>query len=71
MFRKVPPVWFCALLLVLALCWRMIGAPVTAKQFADLKTPLLQAQIQLPSRMGRILRLWQPSAAAKMEETFF
>lgn len=58
MKRFQPPLWFCALFLALALCWRMAGAPVTAQQFKDLEVPAWQARTLLPSRMARIWRLW-------------
>lgn len=70
MKRRNPPLWLCVVLLVLALCWRMMGAPVTAEQFRDLKTPLWQARVQLPSRLARILLHWQtPSREAQTDET--
>lgn len=58
MRREEPSVWLCAALLLIALCWRMIGAPVTAEGFRELRTPLWQARVQLPSRMLRVLSLW-------------
>jgi len=59
--RKMPPVWISLLLLLAALSWRMIGAPVTAEDFRNLETPLWQAKIQLPVRLARIWSLWQPA----------
>ncbi len=50
------------LLLLIALLWRMLGAPVTAEQWRALDTPLWQARALLPARMTRMLRLW-PLAA--------
>ena len=49
-----PPVWLSAALLALALMWRMVGAPLTATQFEDMQTPLGQARVLLPTRVGRI-----------------
>jgi len=71
MTTKMPPVWICALLLAAALFWRMIGAPVTSEQFGDLKTQMWQMQIQLPSRMGRMLRLWQPPMEKQTDKVCF
>ena len=58
MRKKVPPVWICAVLLLFALIWRMIGAPVNAEQFQNLKIPFRQAAIQLPGRSARIWLNW-------------
>jgi len=42
---------------------------VTAEQFSDLQTPLWQARIQLPSRLARVLKLWQtPQNQATADE---
>ena len=59
MKRKDPPLWLCIVLLALALCWRAVGAPMTAQQFRELQTPLWQMRVQLPSRAMRVLKLWQ------------
>lgn len=60
MRRGYPPVWLSALLLTLALLWRMVGAPLSAEQLQEVQTPLWQARVLLPSRMARVLRLWLP-----------
>lgn len=60
MRRGYPPVWLSALLLTLALLWRMVGAPLNTEQFQEVQTPLWQARVLLPSRMARVLRLWLP-----------
>ncbi len=49
---------FAALLLGLTLLWRMLGAPVTGEDWANLRVPLWQARVLLPGRMARVLRLW-------------
>lgn len=64
-----PPVWLSAALLALALMWRMVGAPLTATQFEDMQTPLWQARVLLPTRVGRILRLWMPGAQEAQAQT--
>lgn len=69
MKRFQPPVWLCALLLALALCWRMVGAPVTLAQFRALQTPFWQARTLLPSRSVRMWKLWLPSASEPAAET--
>lgn len=69
MKRKGPPLWLCLLLLFLALGWRMIGAPLTGEEFSQAKTPLWQARILLPSRVQRVLRLWQPSEKTSAPQT--
>lgn len=58
MKKKTPPLRLCVLILTLSLVWRMIGAPVTPQQFRDLKIPLTQMRILLPSRMTRVFALW-------------
>lgn len=60
MKRGYPPLWLALLLLTLALCWRMLGAPTSAAQWGELETPLWQARVLAPSRVGRLLRLWLP-----------
>lgn len=60
MKREYPPVWLGVALLALAIMWRMLGAPVSGAEWADVKTPLWQARVLLPSRVGRILTLWLP-----------
>lgn len=69
MKRKGPPLWLCLLLLVLALVWRMIGAPLTGEELSQARTPLWQARILLPSRMQRVLRLWQSSEKTSAPQT--
>lgn len=69
MKRKNPPVGLCALLLVLALCWRMIGAPVTAEQFGEMQFSIRQARTQLPVRLARIWRLWMPVSKGEEMQT--
>ena len=64
-----PPVWLSAALLALALMWRMVGAPLTATQFEDMQTPLWQARVLLPTRVGRILRLWMPGVQEAQAQT--
>lgn len=66
MKRRYPSVWLSMVILLLALMWRMVGAPVTAEQFQSLETSLWQARIQLPSRLGRIFRMWH-GACQKQE----
>ncbi len=62
----------CALLLAAALLWRMLGAPLTAQDFANLKTPVWQAKILLPQRLERMLSLWilnaEKAAAQSMHQ---
>ena len=52
MKRKGPPLWLCVLLLLLVLVWRMLGAPLTAREFAQAGTPLWQARTLLPGYAG-------------------
>ena len=65
MKRGFPPLWLSALLLVLLLIWRMLGAPVNAQQLAGVSTELWQARVLLPSRLARVLMLWQPAQIAQ------
>jgi len=60
---------WCALILLLALCWRMLGAPVTAQDFQNLQTPMWQARILLPQRVERMLLLWLPAARTEAAQT--
>ncbi|MDD3335290.1 MAG: stage II sporulation protein D [Eubacteriales bacterium] len=60
MKRGYPPLWLCALLLVLALVWKMMGAPLSSEEFGNLRTPFWQARVLLPSRLQRVLQLWLP-----------
>ncbi|MBQ7867924.1 MAG: stage II sporulation protein D [Clostridia bacterium] len=60
--------WFCILVLVLAIVWRMIGAPVNVKEFQDLQTPFWQARILLPSRLQRVLLQWIPVHLSELFE---
>lgn len=69
MKRNHPPVWLCAVLLVLALLWNMLGAPLTREQFARLSTPLWQARVLLPSRMARVLALWPVTVPVPQPQT--
>lgn len=58
MKRTGSSVKICAAILVLALIWRMLGAPLTAQDFVDLKTPMWQARILLPQRVTRMFSQW-------------
>lgn len=58
MKRKYPPVWLCALILALALGWRILGAPVTAEQFERVEMSLWQTRILLPARITQIFHRW-------------
>ena len=69
MKRGYPPVWLTALLLALALVWRMLGAPLTAQQLGDAGTPLWQARVLLPTRVARVLRLWLPGEEQPQPQT--
>ena len=68
MHRKLPPVWICTLIFVVALLWRMIGAPVTAEHFSGMETHLWQAGRLLPQRTARILLHWH-AFARQIDET--
>ncbi|MEG2701459.1 MAG: stage II sporulation protein D [Clostridia bacterium] len=59
--RGWPPVWLSALLLLLVLLWKMLGAPMTVQQVKDLETPMWQARVLLPSRLSRVMTLWLPA----------
>lgn len=65
-----PPVWFGALVLLLALCWRMIGAPVTSTQWSNIDIPIRQAKALLPVRVERVLKLWIGTDVQNQETTF-
>jgi len=69
MKQKGGSVKWCALLLLLALCWRMLGAPLTAQDFRNLQTPMWQARILLPQRVERMLSLWLPAAQPGAAQT--
>lgn len=58
MRRNAPPVGLCLLLLALALCWRIIGAPISGEDFRHVQTGFWQARTLLPQRMLRIGRCW-------------
>lgn len=58
MKRGCLPQLLCLALLLAALLWRMVGAPVTAQDWAGLSTPFWQARMLLPSRMARMALLW-------------
>jgi len=67
MKKGYPPLWLSALILALLLFWKMLGAPVSAKQFQALETPFWQARVLLPSRLSRVLLLWMPVQTVKPE----
>ena len=69
MKRDYPPLWIGALLVFLAVVWRMMGAPLTGAEWADVKTPLWQARVLTPSRMERIFLLWMPGERAVGADT--
>lgn len=69
MKHRSGSVKWCALVLLLALCWRMLGSPLTAQDFENLKTPMWQARILLPQRVARVLRLWLPDARTETPQT--
>jgi len=48
----------CLLLFALALVWRVLGAPVTVKDFQSLRVSFWQARTLLPDRAVRMLLLW-------------
>lgn len=58
MKRGYPPLRLGLLVLMLALVWRMLGAPVTGAEWRALDVPLWQARVLLPGRVGRVLSLW-------------
>jgi len=59
----------CAMILVIALFWRILGAPLTKQDFENLETPMRQARLLLPERTGRIFSLWLPGAASEAAQT--
>ena len=65
MKRGYPPLRLGACLLILALVWRMLGAPLTGPEWRALDVPLWQARVLLPGRMERVLRLWCGPAASQ------
>ena len=67
MKRGYPSPKLCALLLAVLLLWRMLGAPVTAEQFAQLGAPMRQARALLPARLLRVWTLWLPAPAQAPE----
>lgn len=69
MKRGYPPLRLAAFLVVLALLWRMLGAPVTIGEWRALDVPLWQARTLLPGRLGRVLRLWLPPLSMLGQET--
>ena len=69
MKRQGPPLWLCVLLLLLVLVWRMLGAPLTAREFAQAGTPLWQARTLLPTRVRRVFSLWLPVQKEKVALT--
>ncbi|MDD6144040.1 MAG: stage II sporulation protein D [bacterium] len=58
MTGKVPSVRTSALILLLVVCWRILGAPVTAQDFAGLRTEMWQARELLGKRVARVLQGW-------------
>ena len=58
MNKRNPPLWLTTVLLIVALVWRMVGAPLQADEWLNLKIPLRQAGVQLPFRISRILTFW-------------
>lgn len=58
MKRRYPPLWLGCTLLLLALVWRMLGAPFTGEEWRGLKTPLWQARVLLPGRLQRVWMQW-------------
>ena len=64
MKRMDAPVKLCVLILALACCWRMFGAPVTYNDFQGVKMHFWQARILLPQRVERMLGLWMTYSAA-------
>ena len=61
MKRGYPPLGVGLLLLAAALCWRMLGAPVTMEQVGDVRTQLWQMRVLAPSRVHRVVTLWMPA----------
>lgn len=59
----------CAAILAAALLWRILGAPLTKTDFQNLETPMRQARLLLPERVGQMLRLWLPTAQAEAAQT--
>ena len=59
----------CAMILVIALFWRILGAPLTKQDFENLETPMRQARLLLPERTGRIFSLWLRGAAPEAAQT--
>lgn len=58
MKRGYPPVRLSLLILMLALLWRMLGAPLTGEQWRSLDVPFWQARTLLPGRLERVFQLW-------------
>lgn len=69
MKRMDASVRLCVLILIAALCWRMLGAPLSSQDFQNLQTPLRQARLLLPQRVERMLRLWLPGGQAEAAQT--
>lgn len=67
MKRGYPPVRLGAMLLILALVWRMLGAPLTGPEWRALDVPLWQARVLLPGRMGRVMHLWCGSTGSQSQ----
>ena len=58
MNKRDPVLRIGIVTLLLALVWRMLGAPLTAEQWRSLDVPLWQARVLLPGRMERIWSMW-------------
>lgn len=48
-----------AVLLLAALVWVLLGAPLLESEWQDVPHRLHMMGVQLPGRMGRILALWR------------
>ena len=48
----------CALIFVLVLFWRILGAPLNAEDIQNVKIAFWQARTLLPDRASRMLKLW-------------
>lgn len=69
MKKKYPPVWIGIVLVVLAIFWRMLGAPVSGEEWKNVKIPLWQARVLLPSRIERIFLNWLPGQSVQGTDT--
>lgn len=68
MRRDYPPLWAGILLILAAVLWRMLGAPLSGAEWAAVKTPLWQMKTLTPSRMARVFRLWMPGSAGESRD---